>query len=200
MTENGGALSILETKQAASVKDVQLIPGAGGNVVDRTDGLQWFAIQTRSRHEKRIHVDLQEKGVHAYVPLNVKRNQWSDRCKIVDTPLFPGYVFVKIAPDAQSRVPVLRTSGVISFLGVRGVGVPIPEKEIAAIRAVLREETAVPHPFVQLGQRVRICGGSLDGIEGILTSMDGNKSLVVSVQVIQKSVAVRISGYTVVPV
>jgi transcription antitermination factor NusG len=80
------------------------------------------------------------------------------------------------------------------------VGVPIPEKEIAAIRAVLREETAVPHPFVQLGQRVRICGGSLDGIEGILTSMAGNKSLVVSVQVIQKSVAVRISGYTVVPV
>ena len=162
---------------------------------------RWFAIQTRSRHEKRVTADLVEKAVQAFLPLCNTERQWSDRRKVVDAPLFPGYVFVRLAPGPQARVPVLRTNGVISFLGVRGAAVPIPESEISAIRTVLRENAAVaPHPFLELGQRVRICKGSLDGVEGILTAMDGKKRLVVSIQLIQRAVAVRITGYAVAPV
>jgi transcription antitermination factor NusG len=175
--------------------------GAGVDYVSQPVGLRWYALQTRSRHEKRVTADLQEKAIQAYLPLCSAQHQWSDRRKFVDTPLFPGYVFVKITPDAQARVPVLQTNGVISFLGVRGVGIPIPESEIAAICTVLRQNIPVePHPFLELGQRVRICGGSLDGIEGILTGMDAKKRLVVSIQLIQRSVAVRITGYAVEPI
>lgn len=181
--------------------DGQLYRSGAEDFRGRHEGLRWFALQTRSRHEKRVTADLREKAIQAYLPLCSAQHQWSDRRKVVDTPLFPGYVFVKIAPDVQARVPVLQTNGVISFLGVRGVGIPIPESEIAAIGSVLREGLPVePHPYVELGQRVRICGGSLDGIEGILTGMDGKKTLVVSIQLIQRSVAVRITGYAVAPV
>jgi len=164
-------------------------------------GLQWFAIQTRSRHEKRVNSDLREKAVEAYLPLHHAEHQWSDRRKVVDLPLFPGYVFVKIAREASARVPVLQTDGVLGFLGVRGIGVAIPEEEIAAIKTVLREKIPVaPHPFVQVGEKVRIKGGSLDGLEGLLTGMEGKRSLVISIELIERSVAIRLSGFKVVPV
>jgi transcription antitermination factor NusG len=157
---------------------------------------RWYAIRTRARHEKRVTAALQEKQVHAYVPLSRTEHQWSDRRKLVDTPLFPGYVFVHIPPDAESRVPVLQTNGVIAFLGVRGIGIPIPEAEISAIQTLLRAGVPVAsHPFMQVGQRVRIRGGSLDGLEGLLTAVDGKRNLVVSIELIERSVAIRISGY-----
>jgi transcription antitermination factor NusG len=161
---------------------------------------RWYAILTRSRHEKRVAEDLREKAVKTFLPLRRTERQWSDRRKTVDLPLFAGYVFVKIAPDAQARVPVLQTNGVVGFLGVRGVGSAIPEAEIAAIQTVLRQKIDVePHPYVQVGQRVRICGGSLDGLEGFWTGKEGKVSLVVSIGLIQRSVAMQISGYKVVP-
>jgi len=166
-----------------------------------TNGLRWFAIQTRSRHEKRVTADLREKAVEAYLPLRSTEHQWSDRRKVVDLPLFPGYVFVKIASDAPARVPVLQTDGVLGFLGVRGIGVPIPEEEIATIQTVLRGKIPVElHPFVKVGEKLRICGGSLDGLEGLLTGVEGRQSLVVSIDLIERSVAIRISGFNVVPV
>jgi transcription antitermination factor NusG len=165
------------------------------------NGLRWFAIQTRSRHEKRVTADLREKAVEAYLPLRSVEHQWSDRRKVVDLPLFPGYVFVKILGDAPTRVAVLQTDGVLGFLGVRGIGVAIPEEEIAAIQTVLREKIPVePHPFMRVGEKVRICGGSLDGLEGLLTGMEGKENLVVSIDLIERSVAIRISGFKVVPV
>ncbi|MGA2421994.1 MAG: UpxY family transcription antiterminator [Candidatus Acidiferrum sp.] len=166
-----------------------------------TNGLQWFAIQTRSRYEKRVTADLREKAVEAYLPVRSVEHQWSDRRKVVDLPLFPGYVFVKISGDAPARVPVLQTDGVLGFLGVRGIGVPIPDEEMAAIQTVLREKIPVePHPFVKVGEKVRICGGSLDGLEGLLAGVEGKENLVVSIDLIERSVVIRISGFKVVPV
>jgi len=163
--------------------------------------LLWFAIRTKARHEKRVTADLAEKSIQTYLPLCSVEHEWSDRQKLVEAPLFPGYVFVKIPQTAQARVPVLQTNGVSSFLGVRGVGIAIPEQEIKAIQQVLREGIPVErHPFLQVGQRVRICGGSLDGMEGLLTGMEGKRNLVISIKVISSSVAIRISGYEVVPV
>jgi transcription antitermination factor NusG len=168
--------------------------GAGGPLV-------WFAVRTRARHEKRVASDLQEKSIRTYLPLCSVEHEWSDRRKLVEAPLFPGYLFVKIPQTAQARVPVLQTNGVSNFLGVRGIGIPIPEEEIKAIQQVLREGIPVePHPFLRVGQRVRICGGSLDGMEGLLTGMGGKRNLVISIEVISRSVAIRISGYKVVPV
>jgi transcription termination/antitermination protein NusG len=171
---------------------------AGLAVAARQAGPQWFAIRTRSRREKRVAEDLSEKDVEAFLPLRHVERQWSDRRKVVETPLFSGYVFVRIEATATARVPVLQTNGVIEFLGVRGIGIPIPETEIAAIQTLERERVELEeHPFLQVGQRVRIRGGSLDGLEGILTGKDGRKSLVVSIEVIARSVAMHISGYRV---
>jgi transcriptional antiterminator NusG len=166
--------------------------------VPAASGPRWFAIQTRSRHEKQIVADLQEKGIQTFLPLCKAEHQWSDRRKLVEMPLFPGYVFVNIEPDAHARVPVLRTNGVIGFLGVRGVGTAIPECEIAAIQTVLKEGIPVePHPFLQVGQRVRIRGGSLDGLEGLLSGVEGKKTFVVSIELIERSVAIRVSGFNI---
>jgi transcription antitermination factor NusG len=173
----------------------------GEHVACLKEGLHWYAIRTRSRHEKRVAVDLREKAVDAFLPLYSAKHQWSDRRKVVDNPLFPGYVFVKIGPDVKARIPVLQTNGVVGFLGIRGVGIPIPEVEIEAIQTVLRGRIPIePYPFVQVGQRVRICGGCLDGLEGLLTGMEGKNSLVFSIKVIERSTAIRVSGFQVVPV
>jgi transcription termination/antitermination protein NusG len=194
-TEDGGALSTLGTTQPAEYK-------FAGEPLTAVEGTaRWYAIQTRSRHEKRVAEDLREKAVKTFLPLRRAERQWSDRRKMVEIPLFAGYVFVQIEPEAQARVPVLQTNGVVGFLGVRGVGSAIPETEIAAIQTVLREKIDLePHPYVQVGQRVRICGGSLDGLEGLWTGKEGKASLVVSIGLIERSVAMRISGYKVVPV
>jgi transcription antitermination factor NusG len=119
---------------------------------------------------------------------------------VIHSPLFPGYVFVRSAGTLDARVAVLRTNGVISFVGVRGLGTPIPEEEITAIQAVLAEKIPFePYPFLKVGQRVRIRGGSLDGIKGILTAVRGDQSLIISVEVIQRSISMRVSGYLVEP-
>src|SRR5271154_6398526 len=96
----------------------------------------WFAIRTRPRYEKKVTADLQEKGIETFLPLDSAMHQWSDRRRLVNLPIFPGYVFVRIANSLPARVTVLRTYGVISFVGVRNMGIPIPDCEIEAIQAV----------------------------------------------------------------
>jgi transcription antitermination factor NusG len=137
-------------------------------------------------------------GVTTFLPLVTEMHRWSDRRKSVDVPLFPGYVFVQIpiSPDAQLRV--LKTNGVVQFVGNRKGAVPIQDKEIDDVRAVLEQRVSCsPYPFLQLGQRVRIRGGALDGIEGLLIARNGDRTLVISVEPIQRSIAVRIDQYQV---
>jgi len=165
------------------------------------DQSAWFAVHTRTRFERTVVSELREKGIETFLPLLPARHKWSDRQRIVHEPLFPAYVFVRITPAQDKRIAVLRTMGVTNFVGVRGVGTPIPDAEIQAVHTVL--EQCVPfqfYPFLNIGKRVRIRGGCLDGIEGILTAISGNESMVVSVQLIQKSIAMRITGYQVEPV
>lgn len=158
----------------------------------------WFAIQTRPRYEKKVTAELEEKGVEAFLPLHSATHEWSDRRRVVNLPLFPGYVFVRIAPLLHARVSVLRTNGVISFVGVRNVGIPIPDGEIEGIQALLEGGVACePYPYLKIGQSVRIRGGCLDGVSGVLMGVNGDRSLIVSVNLIQRSIAVRIEGYSV---
>jgi transcription antitermination factor NusG len=158
--------------------------------------MSWFAVQTRPRFEKKVALALHEKGLESYVPLCAEKHQWTDRKQIVSLPLFPGYAFVRIAPMQDVRVAVLRTSGVLSFVGARGIGTAVPDSEIHAVRAVLEEQIPLtPHPFLKVGQAVRIRGGALDGITGILTKVNGDRSLIISVQLIQRSLAMHVTGF-----
>jgi transcription termination/antitermination protein NusG len=160
----------------------------------------WFAVQTKPRHEKRAAMELKEKGVEVFLPLLTAIHQWSDRRRQVEIPLFGGYLFVRIQDDAAQRVTVLRTQGALRFVGMRGVGVDVPEEQILAVQALLQERVAFSAcPFVNIGQKVRIRGGSLDGVRGILVAVNDDRSLVVSVESIQRSLRFRIDGYSLEP-
>jgi len=162
---------------------------------------RWYAVQTMPRHEKKVALELVAKGIECFLPTVSSLRQWSDRQRVIVEPLFAGYVFTWFVPMASNRVALLRTNGVVGLVGERGSGTPIPESEILFIRQLLESRSPIaPHPFLNVGQRVRVRGGSLDGLEGILQSVKGNQSLIVSVELIQRSVSLTISGYIVEPV
>ncbi len=157
---------------------------------------QWYALQTSPRHEKKVDLQLRQKGVTTFLPLISEVHRWSDRRKTIQAPLFPGYTFVRLTPTAGNRLQVLRTTGVLSFVGNSGSGLPIPDKQIEDIQKVLAHKApCVLYPFLRVGQRVRICGGCLNGIEGILVARNADRSLVLSVEPILQSLAIRIEGY-----
>jgi transcriptional antiterminator NusG len=187
VTETGGAARNFPHESQALPQDLRAV-----------DERSWFAVQTRSRHEKRVAAGLEEKGVLVFLPLFSAVREWSDRRRLIELPLFANYVFVRIGVGRDVRIPVLRTNGVVGFVGMRGLGVPIPDEQIHAVRTILRERVSVtPYPFLSVGQRVRIRGGSLDGIEGFLLGVNCDSSLIVSVHGIQRSLAIRIAGYRV---
>ena len=161
----------------------------------------WFALHTRARHEKAVENKLRERGVETFLPLVTEVHRWSDRKKTVQLPLFSSYVFARLAPSKVDRLRVLALDGVFSFVGVRGEGSPIPQDQIEAVRALV--DGGLPwsdHPFLKIGQRVRIRSGALDGVEGILINRAGDSTLVISVDAIQRSLAVRVAGYDVEPI
>ena len=168
---------------------------------DSANGLHWYAVWSRSRREKMVATALTNTGVTTFLPLVTETHRWSDRRRSVDVPLFPGYVFVQIPNSAEAHLRVLKTSGVVQFVGNRQGAVPIEDKEIKDVRAVLEQKVSCsPYPFLQLGQRVRIRGGSLDGIEGVLIGHDSVAKLVISIELIQRSLAVSIYNFDVEPV
>ncbi len=161
-----------------------------------TDDAVWFAIQTRARSEKKVNAQLQIKGIETFLPLLREFHRWSDRQQLVHQPLFPGYVFVHIDQCPELRLSILNTYGVCGFVGIHGVGVPIPEKQILDLQIVVANPLPMsPYPFFRAGQRVRVRGGCLDGVEGTLVSTNSDQSVVVSIELVRRSVAVRIDGY-----
>jgi transcription antitermination factor NusG len=162
---------------------------------------QWYAVHTRSRHEKNVAAQLREKNVWTYLPLSTQKHRWSDRKKLVEVPLFPGYAFVQINRSDEDRLSVLCTRGVVSIVGSQGFGTPIPSKQIEDVARLLDQRVPFAlFPFLREGQRVRIRGGSLDGVEGVLVKKGLDQHLVVSVELLQRSVAVRIIGYDLEPI
>jgi transcription antitermination factor NusG len=115
---------------------------------------------------------------------------------VVELPLFSSYVFLQLVTSNEARAHVLHTEGVVRFVGQYAEGTPIPGEEIESVRTLLAQNVPwVSHPFLEVGQRVRIRGGALDGVEGVFLSRNGDDTLVVSVEAIQRSLAVRITGY-----
>ena len=158
--------------------------------------LNWYAIHTRPRNEKWVAGQLQEKKVCIFLPLLRQIRQWSDRQSKVEIPMFSCYAFVRIAQTTDERLKVLRTPGVLGFVGNERQGTPIPDEQINSLsKAISENVTCLPHPFINVGRSVRIRGGSLDGVEGILMRKGEDQSLVISVELLRRSISIRVEGY-----
>ncbi len=158
-------------------------------------GEQWYSIQTRYRFERKVTDQLQRKGLQTFLPLLEQFHRWSDRRQPVYIPLFSGYTFVRFDLSAGLRMEVLHTGGVMGVISVRGVAAPIPAKQIEDLQKLLSQKVPCAlHAFLKVGQKVRIRGGCLDGLEGILEQR-GERILVISIESIQRAVAITIEGY-----
>lgn len=159
----------------------------------------WFALHVRSRCEKMVSVSLRSKGYEEFLPLYRSRNRWSDRLKNVDLPLFPGYVFCRLHPSR--RLPVLTTPGVVSIVGSGKIPQPVEPSELAAIQSLVKSGLpAVPWPYLETGQRVLIERGAMAGVEGILSAIKKELRVVLSVSLLQRSVAVEIDRSSIRPI
>jgi len=161
-----------------------------------SESASWYAIMTRARHERVVSSRLKEQGLETFLPLVSEIHRWSDRKKVVEVPLFSCYVFVKTCLSNEQRFRICNVDGVFGLIGPRGEATPIPEEQIETVHTLVSQKFPWSiHPFLKIGQRVRIRGGALDGVEGILLAQNGDRTLVVSVDAIQRSLAVRIEGY-----
>ncbi len=153
----------------------------------------WFAVRTRSRQEKVAASMLEALGVQNYLPLRTEVHRWSDRNQAVATPLFKGYLFVRLNPCRDSRLQVLKTPGVSGLVGNQSGPLPIPDCEIESIRLVLGQQMECSaYPFFAIGERVRVMRGPLAGVEGTLVRTQADSKLVISVEMIQQSIAINV--------
>jgi transcription antitermination factor NusG len=154
---------------------------------------RWYAAYTRANHERRVADQLAERDVENFLPQYESVHKRKDRKVRVQLPLFPGYVFVHLA--LQNRLRVLQVPGVAWLVGFGGKPVSLPEGEFARIREFTNKGfRAQPHPYPQAGQRVRVRRGPLEGMEGIVERRRNGSRLVISLEVIQRAMAVEVSG------
>ena len=159
---------------------------------------RWYAAHTRANHEKRVAEQLQHRDVECFLPLYKSVRRWKDRRVLLQLPLFPGYVFVRL--PLKERLRVLEVRGVACLVGFNSHPIPIPAREIEAIGNALRHDfSADPHPYLATGHRVRIKGGPLEGLSGILLRKKGNWRLVMSIDAIKQSVAIEVDADDVEP-
>lgn len=136
---------------------------------------------------------LRSKGFEAFLPLYKRQHRWSDRAKVIEEPLFPGYVFCRF--NAEDRLSLLTIPGVMHAAGIGNVPTALADAEILAVREALRAEAAVePWPFQEMGQRIRLGSGPLQGLEGFLVGSDDRQRIVLGLTVLKESVAVEIDG------
>ena len=153
----------------------------------------WYALYTRHQHEKTVASLLSGKGFQVFLPLYSTVHRWKDRDKHLVLPLYPGYVFLR--DGLRRMLQILMTPGVHSIVGTAGSPEPIPQFEIDAVKRVIESSWAVePHPFLRCGDRVRVIYGPLEGIEGILLRKKNAFKLILSMEMLMKSVAVEIDA------
>src|SRR6266404_2246174 len=155
--------------------------------------VNWYAIYTCSRHEKVVAKGLALREIEAFLPLYRTWHRWKDRRKQVELALFPSYVFVRIADHQQLRV--LQVPGVLSLVSFHGKPAPLPEREIDTLRSGLENHlNAEPHSYLRVGQRVRVVRGPMAGAEGIILRKKEKIRVVISIDVLMRSIAVEIDG------
>jgi transcription antitermination factor NusG len=156
---------------------------------------KWFAAYTNSRHEKCVASQFAERRIESFLPLYATRHRWRNRCEmLVELPLFRNYVFVRIDPRERVRVRVLEVPGVLSPVGFGRTLAPLPDFEIEALRSGLGQRKIEPHPYLVIGERVRIRAGPMVGMEGVLVRKKNNFRVVLALDVIMQSVAVEVDA------
>jgi len=159
----------------------------------------WYALKVRPRLEKQISANLSAKGYELFLPLYKRKTRWSDRLKTLDEPVFPGYVFCQF--DVTKRLPILQTPGVRSVVGIGRSPEPIQNEEIEAIRRVVAAGVNyLPHPYLTVGDAVRVEHGALIGLVGLVTQVKNEFRLIISVKLLMRSVSVEIDRSWVEPV
>jgi transcriptional antiterminator NusG len=160
---------------------------------------RWYALRTRSRHEKRVREQLEARGIEPFLPLTDRLRQWKDRRKRVAFPLFPGYCFARFA--LSLRVAVLTTQGVVQILGNPDGPIPVPDAEIEAIRRLVESTLPYdPHPYLTEGMQVEVIRGPLAGLRGLLLRKGARARLVIGVTLIHQSASVELDALDVAPV
>lgn len=152
---------------------------------------RWYALRTRSRHEKLVRDQLAKQAIEPLLPTVKRLSQWKDRKKEIEVPLFSGYCFVRF--DLDQKLPVLKTVGVVDIVGGGQRPEPIPDEEIAALQTLMTSVLPYdPHPYLSEGMTVEVVRGPLQGVRGILLRKDKRHRLVLGVRLIQQAAAVEI--------
>lgn len=161
-------------------------------------GAKWYAVYTCARHEKRVAQQMELRSLRGFVPLYRATHRWKDRRKEIELALFPSYVFVYLA--LKDRLRVLEIPGVVNLVSSQGKPVPLADEEIEPFRRGARGGVRLePHPYLQAGRRVRLCRGPMAGLVGILVRRKEGLRLVVSIEILMRSVAVEVDETDVEP-
>ena len=159
--------------------------------MNQTNRLHWYALRTKSRHEKLVRDQLDKQGIEPLLPTVKRLSQWKDRKKEIEVPLFSGYCFVRFAQ--QDKMPVQKTIGVVEIVGSTNRPEPIPEQEIDALRRLMTSVLPYdPHPYLHEGMKVEVVRGPLQGAHGILLRKEKRHRLIIGVRLIQQAAAVEI--------
>ena len=161
--------------------------------------VSWYALQVRSRKEAYVASQIEGQGFECLLPTYKSIRKWSDRVKELEQPLFPGYLFCRF--DFQNRRPVITTPGVLQIVGFGRTAAPVADEEIRALQlAVSSDIPKQPWPYLEIGQKVQVVYGNLTGLEGILVNVKGNHRVVLSVKLLQRSVALEVETSWLCPV
>lgn len=167
--------------------------------VDKQLQQHWYAVYTCANHEKRVHQQVEQRAVESFLPLYEECHRWKDRSMRLQLPLFPGYIFVRLA--LRDRLRVLQIPGVVRLVGFNGAPVPLPQDDIEALRTAWGGRWSLqPHPYLTVGRRVRIKDGPLKGMEGILVRRKNSSRVVLSISLIAQSAAVEIDMASLEPI
>lgn len=168
-----------------------MLPMPSGVAEGETERSRWYALRTRSRHEKLVRDQLNGQGIEPLLPTVRRLSQWKDRKKEVEVPLFSGYCFVRFASD--QKLPVLKTVGVVDIVGGGVQPEPIPDEEILALQTLMASVLPYdPHPYLHEGMMVEVVRGPLQGVRGILLRKEKRHRLILGIRLIQQAAVVEI--------
>ena len=176
----------MDTSAAAVTDGLEALP-------DESPETNWFALYTAPRHEKMIAEQIHRRGITCFLPLYRSMRRWKDRRKELHLVLFPGYVFLQIAP--QNRVQVLQIPGAVRLVSFNGQPTPLRGDEIESLRHHLSTAGKIePHPYLRVGRRVRVRSGPFQGLEGIIQRTKDRCRVIFSIDLLMRSVAVEVDG------
>jgi transcription antitermination factor NusG len=190
----GGALRLSEHSDAKGLIEVRSPSERPSSSAE-----PWFALRVKPNYEKPVAAMLRGKGFEEFLPLQRTRRQWSDRVKVMDLPLFPGYLFCRL--NLEDRMPLLTTPGFLYIVGIGRNPEPVDDSEILAIQSVLRSGLPVtPWPSLMVGQKVQLKHGPLRGLVGVLTKIANQHRMYVSVTLLKRSISVEVAPEWIQPV